>query len=242
MSKPLLETLRVLSDARKQVQKLRIAEENRLWHLGEGRDTDTATGIARKMHTENLETLRELEKAYEDRMRRMVKYLRDDMPIIGHLLSVKGVGEVYAAELLSHIDIHKADTISALWRFCGYGVVDGKAERKVRGQKLSYCSRLKTVCYKIFTSWLRCRESPYKEYYFTQKARYEATRPDWTKGHIHLAAMRKTVKLFLAHLWLVWRNLENLPTRDPYVIEKMGHQTVLPPERFGWYDRNNGKE
>ncbi len=37
------------------------------------------------------------------------------------------------------------------------------------------------------------------------------------------------VKLFLACLWLVWREAEGLPSRSPYAIEKKGHSTVISP-------------
>ncbi len=235
MSRPLVDTLRALSDARKQLQKLRIAEHNRVWHLEAGRDTDTRTSMALKVHRENLEMLEQLEGEYEKRMRRVVRYLLEDEPVMRRLLSVKGVGEVYAGELLARIDIERADTISALWRFCGYAVVDGVAERPKRGEKLHYCARLKTTCYVILTSFLKCKESPYKDYYYAQRARYEASRPDWSKGRVHMAAARKTIKLFLAHLWLVWRRELGLPVRDPYAIANLGHSTVLPPEDFGWY-------
>lgn len=80
---------------------------------------------------------------------------------------------------------------------------------------------------------LRCG-SPYRAAYDNAKSRYEQTRPDWTKAHIHQAAMRKMIKLFLSHLWQRWRVLENLPVREPYVHEQLEHTTVYAPEEFGW--------
>lgn len=47
--------------------------------------------------------------------------------------------------------------------------------------------------------------------------------------HLHQLAFRKMIKLFLAHLWQVWREAENLPIRPPYAIEKMGHTTLIDP-------------
>ena len=47
------------------------------------------------------------------------------------------------------------------------------------------------------------------------------------KGHLDNMAIRYAVKMFLSHLWVNWRTLENLPLRDPYPIEKGGHTTRI---------------
>jgi len=44
-------------------------------------------------------------------------------------------------------------------------------------------------------------------------------RPEWTAGRIHNMAIRRVVKLFLAHLWEAWRDCENLTTRPPYLAQ-----------------------
>lgn len=54
----------------------------------------------------------------------------------------------------------------------------------------------------------------------------------WTDLHVHNAARRKMVKLFLSHLWVVWREAEGLPTREPYAIEYLEHQTYIDPWEF----------
>jgi hypothetical protein len=45
----------------------------------------------------------------------------------------------------------------------------------------------------------------------------------WSDGHVDNAARRKMVKLFLSHLWLVWREAEGLEVSDPYVIASPNH-------------------
>ena len=57
-------------------------------------------------------------------------------------------------------------------------------------------------------------------------------KPEWTLLHIHNMAIRRTVKLFLAHLWAVWREIEGLPTVRPYAVERAGHTTELDPWDF----------
>jgi len=50
-----------------------------------------------------------------------------------------------------------------------------------------------------------------------------------SKGHIHNRAGRKMVKLWIAHIWTTWRQLEGLPIRDPYVQTHLGHDGIIPP-------------
>lgn len=131
------------------------------------------------------------------------------------------------------IDIHRCDTVSALWRYTGYGVVEGQRERPTKGERLHYNARLKTTLYLVATSFMRCG-SPYRAIYDSSKAYYEANRPEWTKGHIHAASLRRMIKVFLVHLYMRWRTLEGLEARALYVHERLGHSSYEAPESYGW--------
>jgi hypothetical protein len=52
-------------------------------------------------------------------------------------------------------------------------------------------------------------------------------------GHIHWMALHNTVKKFIHHLFEEWRKAEGLPSRLPYVFEKLGHpkSSYIPPIR-----------
>lgn len=221
-------TLRALIDLRDaSLQKARIQFGNRLDAIARGDDTATA---------EVLEILdrwqtrfAELEAEADRDIREMAK----DHAIIARMCDVKGVGLILAAKVVAMIDIERANTVSALWRYAGYAVVDGQRERPTKGEKLHYNKRLKTACYLVGTSFLRTG-SPYRSVYDDARLYYEANRPEWTKAHQHQAAMRKMIKMFLAHLWLHWRTVENLPTRDLWVMDYGGHAHYRAPEEFGW--------
>lgn len=73
-----------------------------------------------------------------------------------------------------------------------------------------------------------------------RKTREEPPGVIWL-GHLDAMALRKMAKLFLACLWLVWREAENLPTRDPYAIARQGHTSLISP--FEMVDREpEGRE
>lgn len=222
------DSLRALVDLRdRTLQKSRIAFGNRLDAIERGADvvSDQARVILEKWQARFEELEKEADKD--------IAALVGDSPIVADLTALKGVGNLLAAKTIAMIDIYRADTVSALWRYCGYGVSEGERERPKAGEKLHYNIRLKTTLYLVSTSFLRCN-SPYRAIYDSSKEYYQANRLEWTKAHIHAAAMRKMTKVFLSHLWERWRTLEELPTRDLYVHERLGHTHQYKASDFGW--------
>jgi hypothetical protein len=218
--------LRALVDLRNMLQLNRIAFGNRLSAIERGTDSGAASKSIIERWVERFQKL-------EDEADGDIADLVDDIPIVDEMIKVKGIGKLLAAKLISMIDIEKADTVSALWRYCGYAVIDGERERPTKGEKLHYNARLKTTCYLVGTSFLRSA-SPYRSIYEDARVYYDANRPDWTKLHKHNAAMRKMIKVYLSHLWVVWRELEGLPVTALYVEEKLGHTHYRTPGEFGW--------
>lgn len=215
--------VRALVDLRdRTIQKSRIQFSNRISAIERGSDNGTYKPYIEKWKNRFQELENEITESLRD--------FADDFPIVERMIKVKGVGEVLALKVVAMIDIGRANTISALWRYAGYGVVDNKAEKAIKGEKLHYNKRLKATCYLIAQSFLRSN-SPYRRIYDEARAEYE--RRGWTKAHQHKAAMRKMIKIWLAHLWLVWRQLEGLPIRDPYIAADPHHKIITPAE-MGW--------
>lgn len=100
-----------------------------------------------------------------------------------------------------------------------------------KGVKIDYSPRLKSTCFLIGTSFLRCG-SPYRRVYDSAKEFYKAKHPEWTLKHQDMAARRKMVKIFLSHLWVKYREAEGLPVTKPYAIERLGHDSYIAPEEF----------
>lgn len=146
---------------------------------------------------------------------------------------------------------------------CGSSNFVGKSERPIRGERLHYDPRLKVTVYNVGVSmlkanspyrqvydeayayylenrpdWTHCRtcKSPLSACTDAEAHSAAAFRTDtqgWNTGHVSRAAMRKMVKLFLAHLWEAWYRLEGKPVpRGPYAMEVKGHNGYIPPEKF----------
>lgn len=99
-----------------------------------------------------------------------------------------------------------------------------KGEKKTRR---AYDAYAKKLLYLIARAFLRVRgkPSPYAEMYYQFREQLARERPHWAAGGQHYTALRKVEKLFLAHLWLVWREAEGLPVGDPYAHAILGHET-----------------
>jgi len=55
---------------------------------------------------------------------------------------------------------------------------------------------------------------------------------EWTLGRINNMALRWLAKLFLYHLWVVWRRAEGLPDTDELAMKYLGHAEDKDPWAF----------
>lgn len=143
------------------------------------------------------------------------------VPVWGWATGIKGLGEGgLAAQLLAQIDdIHKFDTVAALWRFAGFAVMEGKAEKNQKGEKSHFNRRLKGVCFNIADQFIKQQTPGYVEIYYAEKERQRELYPGpiangngkkiYTDAHIHNRAWRKMIKAFLRDLWVEWQRIED---------------------------------
>ena len=148
------------------------------------------------------------------------------------LKGVKGIGPCFGAGLIAYIQTpERFHTISSLWTYSGYGINgDGTIQRRKKGEKANWNPQLKTLVWKIGNSFIKTKGA-YRDLYETVRAEYDAKWPEESDGHRLNAARRKMVKIFMSHLWLVWRELEGLPVSQPYVLShlgSLGHTHPIP--------------
>lgn len=233
--------LTYLVDAALSIEKLRVASQVRQTHLGLKDRVDRDTN-------EVCDKLIELEGFVDGRVAKLIT----EHPAYPWFSKVKGVGRENIGKVVAPIDIERANTISALWSFAGFGVVDGKAPKRQSGEKLHYNSQLRSMCWRLASS-LRRAKGVFYDYCVEQKALYmarysgnghkvvSANQLPLKNGkryesedmislkHVDNMAVRKMIKLFLACLWLVWREAVNLPITKPYAIDKLGHNSFIDP-------------
>lgn len=131
--------------------------------------------------------------------------------------------------------------VSKLWKFAGLDVVDGHAPRRRRGKTISYNPRLRVICWKIGESFVKTKGFYRLQYEMFRKMEDEREficevckknhkkAKQCIKGHRYARAKRKTVKMFIAHLFDQWYKLEGLTPPKPYVHSFLGHSEYIPP-------------
>ena len=230
--------LRALVDLyQKQIQKGRIQFGNRVDALERGADDAQESG-----QYETAKYYREVMWDLEKRLKVDIEDRVEIYSVYPNMLNVRGIGPITAARLLCMIDIERTHTVSGLWKLAGLAVIDGKIQRKTKGETLSYNERLKTTALYIGKLFImQGDKSPYKDIYDASRNMYliraqesEDPKKEWPPIRQHKMATRRMVKVFLSHLYVQWRTLEGLPVRKPYVHEKLGHTSYHKPEDFGW--------
>jgi hypothetical protein len=141
---------------------------------------------AKKRLDEQSELLHQLER---NALWHVNDLLKND-PIAEWLLAIKGVGPTMAGVLLAEIDITRANTPSALWRFCGLHVKDGVAARRKKGEKLDYNPWLKAKVLKVLGECMIKANSPYRKLYDDYKHHkqtqiVECDHVQWTEPSSH---------------------------------------------------------
>jgi len=155
---------------------------------------------------------------------------------------------------------------SSIHKFGGFDVgEDGKAPRAEKGKKLTFSRQLRTMAWRLATSLNRAR-GKYHEYFLKEKERYRKrflnngfeiipseklpTRegkkyePEGviSLGHLDNMAKRKMIKLFLSHLFIVWREAEGLPAEKPWALEHGGHEHFIDPWEMVENKKPRGKK
>lgn len=248
---PELTQLKVLIDGREQIRKLMNSLNNRL--LAAKRQTDQMDSVTEIWIREQVKTV---DKQLGVQERRIDKYIKTlDLPIVKSMIGLKGLGTMTIAYLLVYIDISKAEHASALWSYVGLD--KPSHERYTKGESGGGNKTLRTVLYTWADSGMRTGSS-YRAVYDTQKYKRENsmkfTKSRNTQGkliecmwkdtkpcHRHGDALRAMIKHFLADLWFVWRETENLPTTPLYVESVLGHTGIIKPEERGWFWKTEKK-
>jgi len=172
----------------------------------------------------------------------MMAYINEEDMWNRFLSKVRGLGAVLSANLIKNFGYcERYDKVSSLWRHCGYHVISGKAPRRVRGEDIDFSPKLRTLCWKVADSFIKQNSPVYRQIYDGEKRKQLANR--YPKGelfqryskpyveediqlkliHAHNRALRKMVKIFLQHYWIVGRTLAGLSTREPYVFNDPKH-------------------
>lgn len=251
---PELVELRAIMEDYRTCIKLRVKINNH--RLAILRGMDELTPEIDELFKILLDEISEREKLFKKRAEKQLKQI--DMPIISILLNIRGVGPISVAEIITLVNIQKAQYPSSLWAFVGYHAPYD--QRYIPGQKGGGHKHFRSVMYNLGTSLLRAGNGDYRKVYDRRKGKTENSLKevshvqrgadengkgqvikkmtawkDVNPGRRHNDALRVMNKHFLSDLWFVWRTIEGLPTADLYVKEHLGHESaIINPKERGW--------
>jgi hypothetical protein len=146
-----LQALRIQSGARAS-KKAELAQA----HLDE-EDKEFLKRTGKSLNALERDALKEVER------------LLQGIPIYEKFLKdVRGIGPTLSGVLISEIHIENCNTVSQLWAWCGLAVVDGKAVKRKRGEKLTFNPWLKSKLLKVMGDCLLKAVSRDEDGYFTK--------------------------------------------------------------------------
>jgi hypothetical protein len=230
------------------VQKLRIAVQNRLQrkftrcnkgHLiptkagepGQKARCPICGGEAVIVEEEPPKVLAELANQLIEQEKLLYKaiydFVKQHILWKEYLSMVRGVGPVLAAWLITQLNPARFEKVSGMWKYCGLHVVNGRAPRRIAGQKTDFNPFARTMAWKLGESF-RKRGGVYRWFYERFYEECRAKHPDWTPAHCLNHARRVTVKLFLSHWYEAGRRILGLPWRKPYIAEKFPEKYIPP--------------
>lgn len=238
---------RFLVDTYYQMQNNRIRSNNQVRSMSKDGEP-----------VELLDWTAEQSQMLENQIKLALKSYAESSEIGRWAMSICGIGPVIAAGLIANIDIEKAETAGAIWRFAG---IDPTIKWE-KGKKRPFNANLKTLCvFKLGESFVKVSNNDRDIYgkIYAERKQLEQQRNEagefadqakaklekynigkttdaykwYSEGklppaHIHARARRYAVKIFLSHFWEKWRTIEGLPVPNPFAIDILGHAHRIP--------------
>lgn len=152
----------------------------------------------------------------------------DDIPILYSAMGVSDMPLMYVLSVITRVDIVKADSPAQVWRYFGYGITDGRSDtfRARMGSDVHFSSAARRWAGRL-ALFVSRKHGPYRDVWEKQIVYLRGR--GIPEGALKLRARRYVFKLWLKHLWLVWRRQEKLPVGAPHPDDT----THLAAE-FGW--------
>ena len=120
-------------------------------------------------------------------------------------------------------------------------VLKQSIDRNIEGWHSPYNRILKSEVWIAVDNFIKQHTPVYSDFYYAEKEHLRARHPEKIKkngrtmfndGHIHNRAIRKTAKLFLQHFWVTWREFDELPVSEPWILrEGSGHNRYIGPPK-----------
>lgn len=171
----------------------------------------------------------EAEAAYREEVERGL----EGHPAAPWLLAVPGLPRLAAARLLGRLDVGRASSISAFWAYCGLAPDAGRASGR------GFDELARRLVQEIGAALIN-EPGAYRDFCHAEFEALEQSHSSWSESRRRAATVRRLEKLFLAHLWLVWREAAGLPLSAPFHSEDSNGSATPGPWQMVAADRHGG--
>jgi hypothetical protein len=241
---------RYLCDTYYQIQELRKATSNQTRALEKSEEPNLVTQYI----SDQMEILeKEIQKA--------MKAFAESHPVGVWAMKNIGIGPVFAAGLLAHIDPAHCQSGTHVFKYAGLA----PGQKRVKGKKLDFNPDLKKLCWLIGESFMKVSGNPDALYgqIYKQRREYETKKNEnleysdqaneqlkrvgkTTEAFKHLSvgklppgailarSKRYAVKMFLSHFaQVMWEtNFPEQPWGYPYAIDVLGHCDFIKMDHY----------
>lgn len=252
------EEARYLVDMYYQMQKERVGMNNRV----KGLNRDAKKNETKEEPHTALDFFLDQFRISEENVKKVLGSYAGAHEMSWFFDQTLGIGPVIAAGLCAHIDIEKAPTAGAIWKFAGLD----PSTQWAKGKKRPFNAQLKVLCWKLGDSFVKVsgREDAFYGKVYKERKALEVERNEaglfadqakaklekfnigkttdaykaYSAGklpaaHLDARARRYAVKLFLSHLQQRWREHRGLLVVAPWAIAQGGHAHVIePPQKL----------
>jgi len=186
-------------------------------------------------YTDNLLDIKnEAEKVNERYKVLMEEYINNEKVYTEFLKHIRGISIILSTRMIKIFgNCKRFPCISALWSYTGYGVVDGHAPKRKKGEQLNFSIKLRSFVWNISDSFVKQRTAIYRDIYDKERLRQnklvekKAENAPANQKQADLRARRKIAKLFLSHYWVASRELNGLSVKSPYVETILNHKHII---------------
>lgn len=235
-------SFRMIYNTSRSLEKFRIQLSNRLSAID--RTVDDMDDEVLALY-ERLDRLIRTEETAVDKM---LTQRLSSFPVYDYWLKhVRGIGPSLSAHMLGMLITPRSDLGPSIW-YSAAGLVpvfhedtqEWHLPRPTKGEgKITYYPWLRRCLWLVGEQEVK-QGRYYRAQYDREKTRLESLHAptitpnppnpqEWPKHRIHNVAKWAMVKFFMSHLWEMWLRSEGSPSRQPYVIEVLGHPTYYPP-------------
>jgi hypothetical protein len=193
-----------------------------------------------------IEGLLNQAETLENTIKRLLNIYNDTHPIGKWLKSIRGITPIYAAGLLSYIDIKKAPTAGHIWSYAGL------VPQIIPGE-YNYNPSFKRLCLDIGNKFAELGNSCFYGRIYNKRKTYELEKKIEKAAvflqstdeisHNDKKAKRYAVKMFLSHLQAIWYEMEfREKPANPYAIDIAGNTQYIPPINSPFKGKDTVKE